>query len=175
LPHYDATPPFAVPGYDPGPAFHVPPSDGTVPPSSAPVGSFDYDVHHDYKLRWPSLSAMQAWMKQECRDKIIEFVKKDDRPRDPAITTWTQKSVYVCSRQGSGGKSKYRAKNAWTRKIGSKRSGCPCRLTVKSYPGTSEVLAFYKRDHTHAIGDDNLKYTRLDADTRKEIEKLLRL
>ncbi|KAJ7128412.1 hypothetical protein C8R44DRAFT_700955, partial [Mycena epipterygia] len=114
-------------------------------------------------------------MKQECRDKTIEFVKKDDRPRDPAITTWTQKSVFVCSRQGSGGKSKYRAKNSWTRKIESKRSGCPCRLTVKSYPGTSEVLGFYKPDHTHAIGDDNLKYTRLDADTRKEIEKLLRL
>ncbi|KAJ7120074.1 hypothetical protein C8R44DRAFT_787583, partial [Mycena epipterygia] len=38
-------PSFAVPDYDPGPAFNVPPSDGTVPPSSAPVGSFDYDVH----------------------------------------------------------------------------------------------------------------------------------
>ncbi|KAJ7783904.1 hypothetical protein DFH07DRAFT_764281 [Mycena maculata] len=145
---------FTVPNYDPGPAFHVPPPTQGVPPYSAPSS---------------------PPMKQECQDKTVEFVKKDDRPRDPTITAWTQKSVYVCSRQGSGGKSKYCPKNAWTRKVDSKQSGCPCRLTVKSYPGTSEVLGFYKPDHTHAIGDANLKYTRLDADTRKEIETVLRL
>ncbi|KAJ7029405.1 hypothetical protein C8F04DRAFT_962988, partial [Mycena alexandri] len=83
--------------------------------------------------------------------------------------------IYVCSRQGSGGKSKYQKKRDWGRKISSKRTGCPCRLTVKTYPGTSEVLGFYKSDHSHATGDENLKYLRLDKETRLEIETMLRL
>ncbi|KAJ6570995.1 hypothetical protein DFH09DRAFT_916772, partial [Mycena vulgaris] len=114
-------------------------------------------------------------MNQECRDKSIEFVKKNNLPRHPSITTWKETHVYICARQGSGGRSKYQRKNTWDRKIPSKRTGCPCRLTVKSYPGTSEVLGFYKLAHSHDIGDENLRYMRLDAETRKEIEKLLRL
>ncbi|KAJ7142040.1 hypothetical protein C8R43DRAFT_954386 [Mycena crocata] len=76
--------------------------------------------------------------------------------------------------KGSGGKSKCCTKD-WERKVGSKHTGCPCWLTIKSYPGTSEVLDFYKSEHTHAIGDENLKYMRLDSETCKEIEMLLRL
>ncbi|KAJ7732434.1 hypothetical protein B0H16DRAFT_1328742, partial [Mycena metata] len=113
-------------------------------------------------------------MKAECIDKSIEFIKKETPARHPSITAWSQTRVYVCARQGSGGRSAYQRKKNWTRKIGSKRTGCPCRLTVKTYPGTSEVLGFYKSDHTHATGDDNLKYMRLDADTRQEIENYLR-
>ncbi|KAJ7033910.1 hypothetical protein C8F04DRAFT_1352234, partial [Mycena alexandri] len=162
-------PTFVIPGYDPGYA--------TPPPSSAsadPIrGSFEWDLQRNYKLRWESLEAMKGWMKVECHDKSIEFIKKDIPARHPSITVWTETRVYVCARQGSGGKSAYQQKKNWTRKIGSKRTGCPCRLTVKTYPGTSEVLGFYKSDHTHATGDDNLKYMRLDAETRQEIENYL--
>jgi hypothetical protein len=37
------------------------------------------------------------------------------------------------------------------------------------------VLGFYKSEHSHSVGDDNVKFTRLDSDTRLEIEALLRL
>ncbi|KAJ7484187.1 hypothetical protein FB451DRAFT_1009249, partial [Mycena latifolia] len=172
----NSTPVFTIPDYDPGPAFHcTSPAHSGPPPSTLPVGSFEYDLKHNYKLRWASMTAMQAWMSQESRDKSIEFVQKNNLPRHPSITAWTETRVYVCARQGSGGKSKYCPKNNWERKISSKRTGCPCHLTVKSYPGTSEVLGFYKSDHTHEIGDANVKYMRLDAETRKEIERLLRL
>ncbi|KAJ7750696.1 hypothetical protein DFH07DRAFT_693742, partial [Mycena maculata] len=50
---------------------------------------------------------------------------------------------------------------------------CPCRLTVKTYPGTSEVLGFYRPLHSHPLGADNLKYMCLDTETHQEIEKLL--
>ncbi|KAJ7291853.1 hypothetical protein C8J57DRAFT_1043714, partial [Mycena rebaudengoi] len=88
---------------------------------------------------------------------------------------WLQKTIYVCSRQGSGGKSHYQPTKGFARKIPSKRTGCPCHLTVKTYPGTTEVLGLYKSEHSHPIGDENLGYTRLDVETRKEIENYLRL
>ncbi|KAJ7154347.1 hypothetical protein C8R43DRAFT_885158 [Mycena crocata] len=114
-------------------------------------------------------------MKAESRDKSIEFIKKESPPRHPNTTTWQETHVYVCSRQGSGGHSAYRPKHNWDRKIDSKRTGCPCRLTVKTYPDTSEVLGYYKEDHSHVIGDENLKFTRLDVETREEIAKYLRM
>jgi hypothetical protein len=173
--NFDSGPLFAIPEYDPGPEFcSVPPVD-SIPPSSPLVGSFEYDLQHNYKLRWGSIRSMHAWMKSECRDKSIEFVKKKFRPRNPNTPAWNETHVYVCARQGSGGKSKYRPTKGWTRKISSKRTGCPCRLTVKTYPDTTEVLGFYKSDHEHPIGDENLKYMRLDAETRQEIERMLRL
>jgi hypothetical protein len=143
-----------------------------MPPSG--VGSFDYDLAHGYVLRWPSFAAMKIWMKPECVDKSIEFVKRGMPQAGPGFG-WLEKHIYVCSRQGSGGKSRYRPTKGWTRKIPSKRTGCCCRLTVKTYPGTAEVLGLYNSDHSHKIGDDNLKYTRLDVETRKEIENYLRL
>ncbi|KAJ7464374.1 hypothetical protein FB451DRAFT_992177, partial [Mycena latifolia] len=140
-------------------------------PADAAVGSFEYDLQRNYKLRWDSWEAMRAWMKAEQRDKSIEFLKKECPARHSGITTWETVTVYICARQGSGGKSAYQPKHARKRKISTKRTGCPCRLTVKTYPGTSEVLGFYKEEHSHATGDENLKYTRLDAETRQEIER----
>ncbi|KAJ7447652.1 hypothetical protein FB451DRAFT_993781, partial [Mycena latifolia] len=164
---------FTIPEYNPGPAFDTPP-----PPRATgvdEVGSFEYDLAHNFTLRWSSLLEMQSWKTKECSDKSIEFVKKYTSSPALANAAWTETRIYVCARQGSGGKSKYEPKNAWTRKVSSKRIGCPCRLTVKTYPGTSEVLGFYKCDHSHSIGDENVKYTRLDPEIRKEIENLLRL
>ncbi|KAJ6582642.1 hypothetical protein DFH09DRAFT_869560, partial [Mycena vulgaris] len=124
-------------------------------------------------LCWASWDAMRAWMRAESRDQSIEFIKKEVPARHPSITAWDETHVYICARQGSGGKSAYQQRNNWTRKISSKRTGCPCRLTIKTYPGTCQVLGFYKAEHSHAMGDENLKYMRLDAETRQEIEKYL--
>ncbi|KAJ7745004.1 hypothetical protein DFH07DRAFT_703742, partial [Mycena maculata] len=160
---------FTIPQYDAGYS--------SVPPSPEPAGpargSFEWDLQRNYKLRWESWDATKAWMRAECRDKSIEFIKKEVPARPPSITAWDETHVYVCARQGSGGKSAYQQRNNWTRKVPSKRTGCPCRLTVKTYPSTPEVLGFYKPDHSHVTGDDNLKYMRLDAETREEIEKYL--
>ncbi|KAJ7679765.1 hypothetical protein B0H17DRAFT_869232, partial [Mycena rosella] len=153
--------------------FTIPDYDTAVPPApaDAAIGSFEYDLQHNYHLRWASWDAMRAWMKAEQHDKSIEFLRKESPPRHSSNTAWDTTTVYICARQGTGGKSRYHPKNSWERKISSKRTGCPCRLTVKTYPGTAEVLGFYKAQHSHATGDENLKYTRLDAETRAEIEK----
>ncbi|KAJ6616308.1 hypothetical protein B0H10DRAFT_2219529 [Mycena sp. CBHHK59/15] len=162
----DSDPQFAVPGYNPSHATPLPPAD-------AAVGSFEYDLHHNYKLCWESWDAMRAWMKAKERDKSIEFLKKESPAHHSSITVWDTVTVYICVRQGSGGKSTYQQKHCWSRKISTKRTGCTCQLTVKTYPGTPEVLGFYKAEHSHATGAKNLKYTHLDAETRQEIEKLL--
>jgi hypothetical protein len=143
-----------------------------LPPTG--VGSFEYDLAHGYSLRWASVAAMKTWMTQECLDKSIEFVKRG-MPQPGLGFGWLEKRIYVGWRQGSGGKSHYQPTKGWTREISTKRTGCSCRLTVKTYPGTAEVLGLYNSDHSHPTGDENLKYTRLDVETRKEIENYLRL
>lgn len=172
-PDFNSAPLFSIPDYNPGPEFQSTASDA-APESFTGVGSFDYDQKHGYTLRWPSLMAVHAWMKQECLENSVEFVKKGMPPRSEEVG-WLQKTIYICSCQGSGGKSHYQPTKGFARKIPSKRTGCPCRLTVKTYPGTTEVLGLYKSEHSHPIGDENLKYTRLDVETRKEIENYLRL
>ncbi|KAJ7023213.1 hypothetical protein C8F04DRAFT_1271636 [Mycena alexandri] len=157
-----STPLFAMPDYDPGPAFSAPPSVETSRPSTPPAGSYEYDLSRNYKLRWASLSTMQAWMKQECLNNSIEFVKKM-LPRCPAsVTAWKTTDIYVCSRQGSGGKSKYQ-----------KKEGLGTQDFVQadwvSVPPHCEDIS------RHATGDENLKYLRLDKETRLEIETMLRL
>ncbi|KAJ7213506.1 hypothetical protein GGX14DRAFT_324379, partial [Mycena pura] len=69
---------------------------------------------------------------------------------------------FMCSRQGTGRKKKYLKKhlNGHT-KIIPKRMNCPCRLTVKTYPGVSTVLGKYYGDHNHDIGATNLPFTRI--------------
>ena len=38
------------------------------------------------------------------------------------------------------------------RKVDSKRTGCQCRITFKTYPDRDEVLGFYNQNHDHPIG-----------------------
>jgi hypothetical protein len=60
-------------------------------------------------------------------------------------------------------KGQVRHRNMLQRKrnIPSKRSGCPCRLTIKIYPNLAEVLGMYDNEHSHSTGLQNLKFTRL--------------
>ncbi|KAI0037342.1 hypothetical protein FA95DRAFT_1507072, partial [Auriscalpium vulgare] len=56
-----------------------------------------------------------------------------------------------------------------------KRVGCPCRLTVKTYPDTDTVRGMYCKDHSHATGSENVKFTHLSKATRDHIAEMLRM
>jgi hypothetical protein len=71
---------------------------------------------------------------------------------------------------GTGGKSKYAPKLHQQRKIASKRTSCPCRLVVKTYPGTTTILGRYENEHSHPIGSQNLIYTHIPAAVLHQIE-----
>lgn len=124
------------------------------------------------------MSDMSVWLRDEEKRRTIQFdVKESRRNKNTKDHHWLIKHIYVCARQGSGGKSKYVPKHPdRVRNIPARRAeeGCPCRLTVKTYPDTTAVLGLYVAEHSHPIGDANVKYTRIPPHTRNEIEELLR-
>jgi hypothetical protein len=128
-------------------------------------------------LKWSSLSEFEVWHQKEEESKTIELIRKELRrnntPNTPKL--WNERHIYICSRGFAGGKSHYQKKHAWTRKVPLKHMGCPCRLTIAFYPGTNIILGLYKDQHSHEIGSQNARFTRLPKKTRREIERLLRL
>lgn len=138
------------------------------------VGSYEHDLQSGYTLRWKNMSEMESWMIKEEEKSTVEFSRKEIRPTQDA-TLWINKYMYVCGRNHSGGKDKYTKKYQWKRKVPVKRTGCPMRLTIKTYPNTSEVLGKLTGEHSHPIGNSNARFTRLRKETRHEIERLLRL
>lgn len=144
------------------------------------IGSFERDTKTGgYTLIWEDIRAMEIWMAKEINKKCIEFSKKTNiLPSSPEVSKiWTSKTVYVCSRGHSGGKSKYSKKHDWNRAVPGKKleSGCPCSLTVKTYPNTNQVAGNYVDNHSHATGNINTHFTHLQKETWDEIECLLRL
>ncbi|KAJ7673400.1 hypothetical protein B0H17DRAFT_1140997 [Mycena rosella] len=93
-PNFDAEPLFTMPDYDTA----VPP-----PPTNAAIGSFEYNLQHNYQLCWASWDVMRAWMKAEQRDKSIEFLRKESPPCHSSITAWDTTTVYICARQDTSG------------------------------------------------------------------------
>lgn len=139
-------------------------------------GAYTSDLSRaKYNLSWDSLDDMVLWLKKEQESKFIELLLKDT-PVNPKGEEWLKKHIYVCARQGSGGKKGYEKKfPEQTRKILPKRCGCSCRLVVKSYPNTERVLGHYEETHTHPIGRENARYVRLPAETRLRVAEMLRL
>jgi hypothetical protein len=164
-------PVFRIDDYDSGPTFNA----STPPPTKPRIGSFEHDQAGDYMLRWASLDDMRTWLRKEEKGKTIEFRRREVHCNDDIEPVWSEKHIYLCARQGSGGLKKYKKKYAWTRKVPVKRTSCGCRLTIKTYPGTQTVLGLYRPEHDHPIGDENARFTRLPEATRAEIERLLRL
>ncbi|KAJ7758829.1 hypothetical protein DFH07DRAFT_699137, partial [Mycena maculata] len=136
-------------------------------------GTYHYDLASGkYSMKWSSLEEMQQWIREEENTKTIELHRKEirrNRSKKPPV--WTSKHIYVCSRQGSRSISKYTKKTARGRKIPSKRilTGCQCRLTVKTYPGMTEVLGCYTHEHSHPTGDANARFIRIPVETRRRI------
>jgi hypothetical protein len=123
---------------------------------------------------WNSLEEFHAWRINEELDHGIELLLSSKRRSDGPL--WHENRTYSCSRQGTGGKTKYVRKYMdRIRKLPSKRTGCRCRVIIKTYHHVSTVLGWYKSAHDHAIGVANLMYTRLRDSTRSYVLNLLRM
>ncbi|KAJ7572765.1 hypothetical protein C8J56DRAFT_806601, partial [Mycena floridula] len=131
-----------------------------------------------YNVKLASQSDIKGWLATEEQEHTIELIYKETRPNrcKKYAHAWTSKVIYVCSRQGSGGKKNYIAKNPGRhRKINKKHSGCSCRITFKKYPDTDVVLGFYTKQHDHATGKANAPYIRVSNDDRVRIAGMLRM
>ncbi|KAA1479026.1 hypothetical protein DENSPDRAFT_788698, partial [Dentipellis sp. KUC8613] len=148
-------------------------------PRGPPRGSFEWDLAKEgYNERWATLTVFQQWLRDECNKNCIELRKhKEETNSSTNERTWITKTTYVCARKGTGGTKRYERKTDREFKIASKRleDGCTCRLTVKTYPGTDEILGLYRVEHTHPIGDLNVIYTRVTPEVRMRMMEMLRM
>jgi hypothetical protein len=149
-----------------------PPETPETPATSTRRGSFNYDRERgDYPLEWSDLDAFNAWRREEELRYSIELIASTVKRGGPL---WTEKRLYVCTRQPSGGRKPYEKKNpGWKRKIDSKKKGCRCRVVIKLYPHTDTILGNYTNTHDHEIGSDNIAYTRMSGVAREQIKSML--
>ena len=157
------------------PPTHI---DANTRDHSCLIGSFEHDAASGYSLNWDSLATMESWMLREEEKHTVEFIKKQTvLPTSSVAHLWTKNKIYVCARNYSGGRSTYKKKHDWDRAVPGKKldGGCPCQLTVKTYPYTHKVLGKYTDNHSHDLGNTNTRFTRLQKETQEEIESLLRL
>lgn len=123
-------------------------------------------------MEWPSLAAFRVWKAEVEKEQSIELLLTK-RLWDGDC--YEDKFYYVCGQHGTRGCKVYVKKNPqWNRKIPAKRTGCPCKLIVKTYVGTDTVLGQYEKNHNHDIGNPNLRFTRISKDTRELIAGMLR-
>jgi len=123
-------------------------------------GSFNYNQERGkYPMEWSDLTAFNAWRQEEELRYSIKLILSVVKRGGPL---WTERRVYVCSCQMSGGQKKYEKKNlGWHRKIDSKKTGCHCHVAIKLYPHTDTILGNYTNTHNHEIGSTNITYTRM--------------
>ena len=144
------------------------------PATSNRLGSITYDREYQRPTHeWNSMKEFQAWRVNEEVDHGIELLLSSNRRS--AGPLWAENRTYSCSRQGSGGQKEYvRKREERSRKRPSKRTGCRCRVRIKTYHHVSTVLGWYRPEHGHPIGVANLMYTRLRDSTRSYVASLLR-
>jgi len=135
-------------------------------------GSFNYDWERgNYPLEWSNLDAFNAWRQEEELCYSIKLIASMVKHRGPL---WTEKRLYICSHQPSGGRKPYEKKNpGWKHKIDSKKKGCHCRVVIKLYPHTDTILGNYTNTHDHKIGSDNIAYMRMSGIAQKQIKSML--
>ena len=149
----------------------VPRGTANAPATSTKRGSYNYDREHSYPLEWSDSAAFDAWRCEEELRYSIELIASTVKHGGPL---WTEKRLYVCLRQLSGGRQQYEKKNPnWRRKIGSKKTGCRCRVVIKLYPHTDAILGNYTNIHDHDVGSDNIAYTRMSGVAREQIKSML--
>jgi hypothetical protein len=149
-----------------------PPDSADTPATSRRVGSFTHDQESRiYTLQWEDLSAFHAWRREEELTHSIELIASSTVSGG---RLWLQKRVYVCARQLSGGPNKYKKKFSHRfRKIGTKKTGCRCRIVIKRYHHTPTVLGRYVSGHDHDIGVGNIAYMRLSRTARETVKTML--
>lgn len=136
-------------------------------------GSFEWDIQSRwFTHRWESLDEFTGWLESEKLENTVELLCRNiTKSRSGAFLL---KKHYVCARNSKRDK-KRASKSAPDsgRKKSTKRTGCQCALTIKTYPNTSEVLGHFQSDHSHELGNANLCFTRLSRDARKQIASYL--
>jgi hypothetical protein len=148
-----------------------PPDSADTPATSREVGSFTHDRESGiYSLQWESMSEFHVWRQAEERAHSIELIASSTVSGG---RLWLQKRVYVCARQLSGGPNKYKKKYNRFRKIGTKKTGCRCRVIIKRYHHTPIVLGRYFNAHDHDLGLGNVAYMRLSRAARETINSML--
>ncbi|KAL0568023.1 hypothetical protein V5O48_013969, partial [Marasmius crinis-equi] len=153
------------------------PQDSEVTRPEDLLGSFEYDALHRYPLEWENQNALEVWLRKEQESKTIELRVGGTRLNKSESKHWVKKYIYVCARNGTGGKKKYERKTERKRNIPSKRleEGCPVKLTVKAYPGTAKLRGVYSGEHSHDVGNGNVRFTRISKEDKEEMVHLLRL
>ena len=148
-----------------------PPDSASIPATSRKVGSFIYDQEHCiYPLQWEDMSSFHAWRREEELAHSIELIASSTVSGGPL---WLQKRIYVCARQLSGGPNKYNKKFHRFRKIGTKKTGCRCRIIIKRYHHTSTIFGRYVNVHDHDLGLGNIAYMRLSRAARETVKAML--
>ena len=136
-------------------------------------GSITHDLEKGGMTReWADADAFLAWLATEETDKAIELILSEVEQSDSPI--WWERRVYRCTREFTGGKKHQQKTTKSERVIPSKKTGCRCRLTIKLYPHTDKILGKYDEEHDHAIGDKNLRFTRLSDRTKELVMELAR-
>jgi hypothetical protein len=128
-------------------------------------------------LEWSDFAAFNAWRREEELRYSIELIASTVK-RGVTVKRggplWTEKRLYVCSRQPSGGRTEFEKKHPdWRRKIGSKKTGCRCRVVIKLYPHTDAILGNYTNTHDHEVGSENIAYTRMSHVAREQIKSMV--
>jgi hypothetical protein len=149
-----------------------PPDSADTPATSRKAGSFSHDQERKiYTLQWEDLSSFHAWRREEELTHSIELIASSTVSGG---RLWLQKRVYVCARQLSGGANKYVKKFPHRfRKIGTKKTGCRCRIIIKRYHHTPTVLGRYVNVHDHDLGLGNIAYMRLSRTARETVKTML--
>jgi len=157
------------------PTITAPPPAGVIDPAtSGRNGSITRDrTRRSPTHEWNSLDDFQTWRATQELEHGIELLLV--RTYSAGSPLWHEKRIYVCSRQGPGGKHKYIRKRVdRIQSRPSKRTGCRCRVIVKTYHHVPTVLGWYRAEHNHATGVANLRFTRLQDSTRAYVSSLLR-
>jgi hypothetical protein len=144
------------------------------PATSRKPGSFNYDRDSgQYPLEWANITEFDAWRRTEELANSIELIGSTVAHGGPL---WSKRRFYVCSRQLSGGKSKYQKKHPERfTKIGSKKTGCDCKVVIKHYPHTPIILGRYEDEHNHEVGLANIAYMRMSQAARVQIRNMLEM
>ena len=128
-------------------------------------GSITYDHEKGgMEWEWADYDAFLDWLATKETMNSIEFIVSQVECSDMPI--WQERRVYRCAQEYSGGKITWEKITKQGRTIPSKKTGCQCHLTIKCYPHTDTILRKYEDQHNHAIGDDNLQFTRLSDATK---------
>jgi hypothetical protein len=143
-----------------------------TPANSMRKGSFNYDREKGgFAHEWSSLAEFDAWRRQE---ELAYSIKLVTAWTGPGGRLFTQKKIYCCSCQQTGGNRHYQKKFPDRyRKIESKKTGCHCQLTIKLYPHTQTILGRYEADHDHELGLANIAYTWISRTAREQINIML--